>query len=81
MANNYQKHEWYENELITSANLNHMEEGIEDAFKRSDRQIMEIIDNSEVLTEALYNRLSDFLFEIDEEEQKLIFKITDAKHT
>ena len=79
--NNYQKHEWQENELITSVNLNHMEKGIEDAYKRADRQIDEIVNNSEVLTELLYEKMKNFSFEISEEEQKLIFKITNSENT
>ena len=74
--NNYQKHVWQENELITSTVLNHMEEGIEDAYKRTDRQIIEIINNSEVLTELLYNKMQNFSFEINEDEEILIFKIS-----
>ena len=74
--NNYQKHIWQENELITSTNLNHMEEGIEDAYKRTDRQIIEIINNSEVLTELLYNKMQNFSFEINEDGEILIFKVS-----
>ena len=74
MANLYEKHEWVPEELITEAKLNHMENGIEDAYNRAERHITTIIDNSEDLTQMLKDRITDFIVEIDQEENKLIFK-------
>lgn len=77
--NGYEKHDWLSNELITAAKLDHMEKGIEDAYFRTERQITEIVDNSEELTDMLADRISDFLVEIKQEEEKLIFKLLDKK--
>ena len=79
--NNYQKHEWQEGELITSAGLNHIEEGIKEAHIKANKQVEEIINDNNLILEEISNKLKDFLVEIDEEEETLIFKITNNENT
>ena len=73
----YNKHDWKPNELITEALLDHMEQGIYDAYNRAERNIEDIIDNNPEFNQRLRERIQDFVFEIDEENKKLIFKLVD----
>lgn len=74
----YDKHDWKPNELITEALLDHMEQGIYDAYNRAERSIDDILKESPELKLELKKRIQDFVFEIDEENKKLILKLVDS---
>ena len=73
----YNKHDWKPNELITEALLDHMEQGIYDAYNRAERSIDDILKESPELKLELKKRIQNFVFEIDEENKKLILKLVD----
>ena len=76
----YNKHNWESNELITEVSLNHMEQGIFDAYNRAERQIDDIIENSESLKQLIGERINNFLFSVDKEEEKISFKLIDQNN-
>ena len=76
MANDvYQKHNWQSNELIREESLNHMEEGIYQAYNKAKQTAADILNSQEELTNIIQQMITNYSFSIDENNHTLKFNI------